>query len=170
MASTVRPLLLASLLLLGTAAVSPTFAQSPFSECPSRTATNASLVLPQDFEIILDDSKVDSPVHIGVFTPEGHCAGSTHWSGEATTLTVWGNNDESPHSSASDTVFTPGDRFYVHLFVPTTNTTYVPSNSEITLSFRSDQPHLTTSPKYVPDGIYALDHIHVRASTPHEND
>lgn len=169
MASNVRTLLLALLLLVGTA-IAPASAQSPFSECPTRTATNASLLLPKDFEIILDDSKYEGPAHIAVFTPEGHCAGSTRWSGEAKTLTVWGTDDEAPAPSASDTVFTPGDRFYVHLFVPTTNTTYVPSNSEITLSFRSDQPHLTTSPQYIPDGIYALDHIRIRRATTNRQD
>jgi hypothetical protein len=164
--SMLSPVLVAAVLGLTMgvlAAHAPVQAQSDLSDCATRTATNASLLLPADLEVILGDSKQRGPWHISVITPEGHCAGWVRWSGEATTLTAWGTTASLP-VAPSDSALAPGDSLRFRLYHPSTNSTYTSTNSRITVSFQSDQSHLTVHRRYVAGGIYVLDQIHVQGA------
>lgn len=138
----------------------PATAQSPFSECTTRTATNATLILPNSVEVILDGESHGGPLHVAAFSPEAKCAGTTTWNGEPTSLTVWGTNDpDHEPPSKSENALHPGDPISIHLYNPDAKTKYDPSNSRVRLSFQSGEPHLLTNLQYVPDGIYVLDKI-----------
>lgn len=137
-------------------------AQVPFPECEARTATNASLIFTDTTEILIGGSEQTGPLYVAVFTPAGNCAGSVRWSGTATTLTAWGTAD-SPRTGSPDAL-SPGDSMHVHLFVPETDTEYTSTNSRITVSFRSDRPHLTAHQRYVPDGIYVINRIRIHGT------
>ncbi len=138
-------------------------AQSPFSECAHRTETSATLVLPNSVSILFGETEHDGPLYIAVFTPEGDCAGSVRWVSEAASLTAWGTDPSSPIGSSPRTAFAPGDLLRVRLFDPATETEYGTSDSQITVSFRSDAPHLTAHRRYMPGGIYRLATIRVQS-------
>jgi len=134
-------------------------AQAHFAECATRTATNASLILPDTVEIRLDGTRQEGPLQVAIFTPEGHCAGSVHWSGTATTLTAWGTGEETGSSAKA---LTPNDRLHVRIFNPATTTEYAAPMTPVTVSFQSGASHLTTQRRYVPEGIYVLDTIRIK--------
>jgi hypothetical protein len=160
-----RLLFLLSLVLVVGTPVSPATAQPTSLDCTTRTATNASIILPEDLEIVLNDTAQEGPWRIAVFTSDGHCTGTARWSNEATVLTAWG----SPPATAEDvlpsnTALAPNDTMHIHLLNPRTDTEYPPKGNRITVSFQSDAPHLRTSPIYVPNGIYVVDRIAVQTS------
>jgi hypothetical protein len=153
-------LVILAMILTG-ATVPQVAAQSPFSGCVDRTATSATLVLPNSTKILLEGSEKDGPLYVAVFTPAGHCAGSTRWSGAATTLIAWGTDPSSSINPTPGPAFEPGDSLHVRIFAPTTSTHYKAPGSQITVSPRSDRPHLTDHRRYVAGGIYVLDTIRV---------
>lgn len=157
-------LLTAALLILFLLGTVPVRAQTPFENCAHRSETNASLILPSDLEIRTNGKKHETSIRVGVFTPSGQCTGSAHWNGHAATLTAWGTSGTKTSEHTDGSLLAPGDTMVVHLFNPATQTTYTDRNSQIQVSFRSQEPHLTTHGRYVPDGMYVVDWIHVDAT------
>lgn len=161
-----RLLPLLSLLLVAGGLPLPSATAQPTSpDCTTRTATDASIILPGDLEILLNGTPQEGPWRIAVFTSDGHCTGTARWTGEPTVLTAWGS---SPHAAEdmppTGTALVPSDTMHIHLLNPRTATEYTPTGNRITVSFRSEAPHLRTSPVYVPNGIYVVDRIAVQTS------
>jgi hypothetical protein len=155
--------LLLSLIVLAGLLAGPVVAQSPFSDCTTRTETNATLLLPDTLTIVLDGDAASAPVHLGVFTPLGECVGAVRWRGAATSLTIWGRNPTRPdHVGPSQAALVPGDTLQLRLYDPATKTEYAPSRGRMTVSFQSSEPYHRTTPRYVPNGIYVLDEIRAR--------
>lgn len=138
-------------------------AQTPFNDCATRTANNASLILPNDFSVQLNGTPIVGPWQIAVFTPEGQCAGTAEWNGEPTTLTAWGTDPDAPPTlTASTSALVPSDSMYVRLFHPSTDAEYSAPDNRITVSFRSGPPPLISQARYVPEGIYVLERVHIQ--------
>jgi len=141
----------------------PATAQTPFADCATRTASNASLILPDDFTVQLNGTPTAGPWRIAVFTSEGQCAGTAEWNGEPTTLTAWGTDpDTTPPLTASTSALVPSDSMHVRLFHPSTDAEYSAPDSRITVSFRSGPPPLISQARYVPEGIYVLERVHIQ--------
>jgi hypothetical protein len=138
-------------------------AQPYFTDCATRTATNASLVLPADVDVDLGKAEREPPWHIAVFTPDGECAGWTRWMGEATSLTAWGTAP-SLAAAPGKPALAPGDSMQVRLYHPATDTEYREASSAITVSLRSGPPPARSSLIYAPDALYVVDHVRIRAS------
>lgn len=138
-------------------------AQTPFPDCATRTSTNASLVLPSDLHIVVNDTPRSAPWQIALFTADGDCVGSALWTGEASTLTVWGTDTDRPFDLLPpEKALSPGDSMYVRLFHPSTTSAYSATNSQIGVSFREGPPPYTDHATYVPGGIYVLDQIRIQ--------
>jgi len=157
--------LLVSLALMVGGIAPSTAAQSSFSDCATRTSTNASLILPSSLHVTLNGTRTSGPWRIRVFTAKGACAGTAQWNGSPTTLTAWGTrSDDHVSPSPSNAALVPGDTMYVHLLNPKTGAEYTSASDQVTVAFRSGPPHLQSTPVYEPDGIYVLDQIAIRTS------
>ena len=82
---------------------------------------------------------------------------------EPTTLTAWGTDpDTTPPLTASTSALVPSDSMHVRLFHPSTDAEYSAPDSRITVSFRSGPPPLISQARYVPEGIYVLERVHIQ--------
>lgn len=140
-------------------------ARAQFDDCARRTPSNASIILPADLEVIVDGRALRR-VEVAVVAPGGACVGSARWAGEAAALAAWGTDGDAAAPSLPDVVspgavLAPGDTMRVHLLDPAAGTRYTDADSRVELTFRADAPYLRTEPRYVPNGIYVLDRIHV---------
>ena len=150
--------LLVSVLVSGVITLPSVLAQSPVADCASRTATNATLVFPEDLRFDVNGTAYEGDALVAVLDSSGMCAGKVMWNGDATTLTVWGNDQSSPHSSQ---LLSPGDSLYLYVSLASTPNAYTPSNSRIDMSFRS-RPYTTDVARYTPNGVYIVDRITIQ--------
>jgi hypothetical protein len=142
----------------------PSAGQALFSDCNVQTETNATLIFPAGTEILLDKRPLKGPLQIAVFTPQGECSGVTTWTGASTALTAWGHISRGSTPRSQKNALSPDDSLHIRLYSPDTGTIYSSSNADISLSLRSNEPHLEGNPHFVPDGIYVIDSIRVRTS------
>jgi hypothetical protein len=152
-------------LIVGLGSLLPLASAQPTApDCVSRTATNATLILPESLDVFIDGERHNDPLRVDVVTDQGKCVGTAQWNGSATALTVWGHSSQTTSSATSERGLSPGDSLHVRLFDPTTHSVYHAPNRRPQFSFRADQPHLLTTPQYVPNGLYVLDRIHLRTT------
>lgn len=71
------------------------YAQVHFIDCTSRTADNATIVIPADIEPTIGDTTLASGDEIAVIAPDGSCVGVVVWTGVSTAITAWGADDYS---------------------------------------------------------------------------
>lgn len=138
-------------------------AQSPFSDCASRTETNATLLLPGDLRISIEGRQPEDSLRIAVFNSAGKCTGVATWKGSPTAITVWGRSDTRQSSLTAEKTLSPGDSMTIRVFDPASRTLYEPSNAHTSLSLRTNKTHLSPSFVYSPGGIYVVDEIKVRS-------
>ncbi|MFP4228198.1 MAG: hypothetical protein ACLFTE_05130 [Salinivenus sp.] len=117
--------------------------------------------MPESLTVEQDQMAIPPPLEIAIVNKEGDCAGTGTWTGEGSTLTVWGRADSSEMpSSAASGPLAPGDSLRLRLFDPTSPSDQQPVRSAA-MVFRSGPDHLETRPFYVPNGIYVVDTIEV---------
>ncbi len=61
----------------------------------SNTGNNATVGIPTSASPGINGVPLSAGDEIGAFTPEGLCVGATVWNGANTSITVWGDNDQT---------------------------------------------------------------------------
>lgn len=138
-------------------------AQESVTDCPERTATNASLLLPEDVTVRDEHSPLPPPLALVVVNKEGACAGVVRWTGSATTLTVWGAGSSALSPAAADGPLSPEDSLRLRVYDTTALNNDGPAR-EASLSLRTTEEHYVPNARYVPNGLYVIDEIRVRSS------
>lgn len=137
-------------------------AQSSSLDCPERTATSATLILPEKLTVREGQTPLSPPFVLVVVNSNGACAGAVTWTGAATSLTVWGRPAAPLPSPAAQGPLAPGDSLRMRLYDPQ-KSHRLQDARPAAFSLRDSTSHLQTSPVYVPNGLYVVDQIHVRA-------
>jgi hypothetical protein len=123
-----------------------------FSDCSSSTGRNASLIIPVDAPRIVHQlSKsvpVDEGAELAVFTPDGVCAGTLTWSGEATALAVWEDDPITPKKDG----FVHGDTLIYRLWDGD-------SRGELTATTVRYDLSTPLSGRYVSDAVYLVSEL-----------
>jgi hypothetical protein len=108
----------------------------------SNTGNNATVGIPASVNPTINGTPLASGDEIGAFTPAGLCVGATVWSGAATYITVWGDNDLTP---AVDGI-AGGEQISYRVWDQSTNTEY----TSVGVSY------LQGNGNYSANGIYVL--------------
>jgi hypothetical protein len=108
----------------------------------SNTGNNATVGIPASVNPTINGTPLASGDEIGAFTPAGLCVGATVWSGAATYITVWGDNDLTP---AVDGI-AGGEQISYRVWDQSTNTEY----TSVSVSYSQG------SGNYSANGIYVL--------------
>lgn len=162
----VRPVafVFAATFLLGALFLPPAgTAQEAATDCPERTATNATLLLPEDVTIRDEHSPLPPPLSLVVVNEEGACAGIVTWTGSATTLTVWGAGSSALSPTAGDGPLSPKDSLRLRVYDTAALNNDGPVR-EAALSLRTTEEHYVPDARYVPNGLYVVDEIRVRST------
>lgn len=88
----------------------------------SSTSANATIIIPISANPNLDGMPLINEDCIGVFTPAGLCCGWERWTGQNFSLTVWGDNDQTPQVDG----FRSGEILSFRAFRPSSQTEYMP--------------------------------------------
>ncbi len=145
------------LLALGVVA-SPAVAQSHFTDCLSKTETNATLLIPSDAELQWGSEAPAPGDEIAVFSPDGQCSGVEVWTGESIAVAVW-SGATPPTSTAGSrpaSGLQSGDSLQFRVWDASTAREYAPRRYQVTHRFSDTKPFYTTTDRFVPDGIYVL--------------
>ena len=138
----------------------PGTAQEAFTNCPERTATNATVLLPETLSVQSEGGSLPPPLVLSIVNAQGACAGRVTWTGSGTSLTIWGRStDAEVPSAAASGPLAPNDSLRMRLYNPTEE----PPQSVRPAMFvlREEADYLVTRPRFVPNGIYIVDHIRV---------
>lgn len=155
----VGAVLVAGLVLLGVAGSAQ--AQSHFKDCATRTATNATIIIPVEAQVRLNGVPLERGDEIAVFGSNGACVGSVVWTGQNLALTAWGMD-----AIGAVPGLETNEPMQFRVWDASTQTEYGPANSRLDLDFGSgdSRTHFTTENRYVPNGIYLVDTLSVRPS------
>lgn len=123
------------------------------SICAERTGIQATMILPADANLSVQNRPLVPGDQVAVFSDEGVCAGFITWSGENAALTIWGDD----YLNADGGGLLGGDAMHIRIRTAATGTEYSARNSRVTLTFRDDADHLTATPTFTPDGIYVVE-------------
>lgn len=127
-------------------------------DCAYRTGIDATVVFPADAKISIHGSAPTPGDEITVYSSEGVCVGRVQWSGESVALTVWGDDMMTTEADG----LLEGDEMHFHIRRTESGSEHSPRNAVITVEFAGDEPYLTTSPHFVPNGIYIIQSLTVR--------
>jgi hypothetical protein len=108
----------------------------------SNTGNNATVGIPTSVNPNINGTPLAGGDEIGAFTPAGLCVGATVWSGAATYITVWGDNDLTP---AVDGI-AGGEQISYRVWDQSTNTEY----TSVSVSYSQGNGN------YSANGIYVL--------------
>ena len=149
-----RLLLLIALL----ACTVPSEAQPPshFSECTTRTASNATVVVPTEATISMGNDSIAPGDEIAVFNAANRCVGAATWTGENIALTVWGAGEFTEDEEGLQT----GERMNFRIWDQSQRQERG-AGQAVTLTFSDKHPYLTTENRYVPDGIYVIRELRI---------
>jgi hypothetical protein len=132
-----------------------------FSDCRSATGRSASLIIPLEAPRIVHHPTKTTPVSVGaelaVFTPDGVCAGTLTWNGEAAALAVWEDDPVTPDKDG----FMPGDTLIYRLWDTSTR-------GELTASSVRYDPPSPPSGRFASDAVYLV--AELAFSRPQEED
>ena len=142
-------------------------AQEAFTDCPERTATNATLLLPEDLTVRDEHAALAPPLTLVVVNEEGACAGTATWTGSATALTVWGAGSSALPTSAASAPLSPEDSLHLRVYDTAALNNDGPVR-DASLSLRTTEDHYVSHSRYVPNGLYVVDAI--RVQTPLSSD
>jgi hypothetical protein len=132
-----------------------------FSTCATGTGTDATIIIPADASLSLGSDLIAVGDELAVFTPEGHCAGSITWTGSNRSLTVWGQDAFFDAGKA----LSPGDPMTFRAWDASSGRE-VGGESAFSISFSAREAFYTTENRFVPNGIYVVDSLHLSVS-PH---
>jgi len=76
------------------------------------TGNSATIVLPTSANPNIDGVALQSGDYIGVFTPAGLCCGWKQWQGSNTSITAWGDDDQTPAVDG----FQAGEQIYYRVY------------------------------------------------------
>lgn len=150
-----RVFLVVAVLFLTFTLTKTTYAQSPFSECSSRTGASATLTIPEEATPSVDEEALPEGAEIAAFTDEGVCAGHVVWEGENTALVVWGDDSQTEDKDG----FEAEEPITLRIWDPETDEVY--ENDEITVSFSEKEDFYVTEQVFRDGGIYVLDELSV---------
>jgi hypothetical protein len=137
-------------LLVG--AVPAAGAQSHFAQCVSRTATSATIIIPDHVDSHVYGAPLEVGDEIAVFNRRDVCVGAVRWSGASVALTVWGDDSLSTQSGLR-----LGESLRFHVWDASERAEYAPANSRILVGFAEAKVYYVTEDRYVPNGIYYVD-------------
>ncbi len=138
----------------------PGTAQDAGADCAERTATNATLLLPESLNVQNEGRPLSPPLVFSIVNAQGACAGRVTWTGTGTSLTIWGRTSDSDlPSAAASGPLAPDDSLRMRLHNPTEAAPQ--STRPVTFVLRDGAEHLVGRPRFVPNGIYVVDHIRV---------
>lgn len=83
-------------------------AQSYFTDCSGGTERNATLIIPSEVLVAIEDEPLVEGDEIAVFGSDGRCAGMAVWNGNKTALSIWADDSITQEKDGlqSDEAFT----------------------------------------------------------------
>ena len=149
---------LLGLLALGLTVPRPASAQSHFTDCLSKTETNATILIPADAEVQWGTEAPAPGDEIAVFSPDGQCSGVEVWTGKNIAVTVW--SGQAPPTSRAGSRPAPGlqsgDSLQFRVWDASDAREYTPRQHQVTHQFSDAKPYYRTSGRFVSNGIYLL--------------
>jgi len=140
-------------------------AQSPFTDCLTGTASNATIIISETADLGVSGRSLTPGDEIAVLRPGGRCVGVVVWTGGSVALTIWGGPAAPGATADSLHGLHSGDSMVFAIYNASTDTVYSSAHGPSTVRFQTEPPHLVSDNRYVPDGIYRLVTLHV--STAH---
>ncbi len=67
-----------------------------FADCPSRTGSSATVVVPSWAGVSMSKGALEAGDELAVLAPDGSCVGSGVWSGDGFAIAVWGDDPFTP--------------------------------------------------------------------------
>ncbi len=122
--------------------------QIPYFKCTSNTGNNATVIIPANIIPSINGVMLADGDEIGVFTPQGLCAGMAIWGGTNLSITVWGNDDQTPLIDG----FRIGEEISFRAYSHTDELEY----EFIRVEYSSQFPATTTTGVYGVNQIYVL--------------
>ncbi|MBN1348564.1 T9SS type A sorting domain-containing protein [candidate division KSB1 bacterium] len=109
----------------------------------SKTAENATVVIPRSIEpAFAENLPLARGDEIGIFTPGGLCCGAAVWDGSNTSITIWGDDPQTPLTDG----FLSDDRLEIRIWHKSDHREYTAS-----VAFKEG-----TDSRYQPNGISVL--------------
>lgn len=151
-------LLLSAVLM---ASASDAGAQSHFSGCAKLTGNNATVLIPADASLTLDDDSLAVGSELAVFTEDGLCVGLMVWNGEPTGFPIWGDDTQTPEKDG----LTEGDSLYYRIWDAAGETEIDGRDHTIQVSFSSSKPFYASSNAFQDDGIYRMESFSIESNS-----
>ena len=85
------------------------------------TGNNSTVVLPVSAEPDIDGIPLEAGDYVGVFTPGGLCCGWSQWQAENMSITLWGDDTQTPDTDG----FQSGDTICFRIWEQVTETEYM---------------------------------------------
>ena len=127
------------------------------STCAQRTGIQATMILPADADLSVQGRPLIPGDQVAVFSDDGVCAGFITWTGDNVALTIWGDD----YLTSEIEGLLGGDPMHIRIRTAASGTEYSLRNSRVTLTFRDDADHLTSTPTFAPDGIYVVETLSI---------
>jgi hypothetical protein len=140
-------------------------AQSHFTDCLSGTASNATMIISEAADVAISGRSLSPGDEIAVLRPGGRCVGAVVWTGGSVALAIWGGPAAPGATADSLHGLRSGDPMTFAIFDVSTDTVYSSEHGPSTIRFQTEPAHLVSENRFVPDGIYRLETLHV--STAH---
>ena len=136
--------------------------ETHFVNCPSRTGQSASIIVPPA-SVRIGGAALAIGDEIALFTEAGRCAGRATWQDDGTlAITAWGDN---AMTNAPDG-FEPGHLMHVRLWDASRQVEHHEGNSDLQVRLRTHSPYAQQHLRYVPNGLYVIEQLRVKALPP----
>lgn len=118
----------------------------------SNTGNNATVVIPKESAIMINETPVEQYDEIGIFTPDGLCVGGIVWQPDSSlAITVWGNNENTDEIDG----IKYDEKMHFRIWQHSTNTEY--GESDVVFN---DHPNATnTEGAYRINGFFVVDTV-----------
>ncbi len=119
-----------------------------FTDCSSRTGSNATVIITDSAEPTLAGQPLSPGVEIATYSLDGLCAGVGTWDGSSLAVTVWGDDSQTEEKDG----LAEGERFVYRLWDPNAEVELSASNAEMDVTYDASELSLSTSEASFADG------------------
>jgi hypothetical protein len=134
-------------------------AQSPFTDCYSRTDTQAIVMIPSSNAFSLDENQLPKGAEIAVYTPDEQCVGRVTWRGTGTAFVAWGDDSQTQHKDG----FAIGEAISFRVWDPSRDRVYKDDN--LVVSFSNERDFYESEGVFRDGGIYTIEGLEGASGT-----
>ena len=121
------------------------WAETQYFQFTSNTGNSTTIVVPVEALPAVEGNPLQPGDEIGVFTPEGLCAGAVVWNDQTIDITVWGNNDQTDEIDG----MVQGDSIYYRVWQESTGIEY----KNIIVTYDDSETYFRTDGRYHPQAV-----------------